>query len=131
MTYSRNITLKTILLHFINKNIIDVRQYLQMLNNAGNYQLIEDFLIQCIINFDISYKNYPLNYKNDPKFLKQVCEVRPKVVAELEKENKKVYYSLFSNTSIEETDKIAKKLPKKERSKIVKLNFGSASKQVG
>ena len=131
MTYSRNRTLKTILLHFINKNIIDVKQYLQMLNNASNYQLIEDFLIECIINFNISYKNYPLNYKNDPNFLKQICEVRPNVVKELEKENKSVYYSLFSNISTEATNEIARKLPKEERSKIVKLNFGSTSKQVG
>ena len=131
MTYNRNWTLRTILIEFLNKNIIKMPQYLEMLNNANNYQLIEDFLIQCIINFNISYKHYPLNYKNDIAFLKQVCEVRPDVVKELEKENSSAYNALFSNLSSSETKKIAKKLPKVQGSKIRKLNFVSPSKQVG
>lgn len=131
MTYSRNRTVTDISRHFLYENCIGVKQYLQMLNNAANYQLIEDFLIECIINFNISYKHYPLNYKNDIKFLKQICEVRPDVVKELEKENVSVYNALFSNISSSASREIARKLPKEERSKIVKLNFGSASKQVG
>ena len=106
-------------------------EYLEMLNNANNYQLVEDFLIHCIIKFNISYKNYPLNYKNDIAFLKQVCEVRPDVVKELERGNSSVYNALFSNLSNAESDKIAKKLPKAVGSKIRKINLISPSKQVG
>lgn len=131
MTYNKNQALKTILLEFLNKKIIKMPAYLEMVNNANNYQLIEDFLIHCIIKFDISYKNYPLNYRNDVMFLKHVCQVRPQAAKELQRSNPAVYNALFANISSSDLKEISKKLSKDDKIKIRKINVINASKQAG
>lgn len=130
MTYNKALELKTILMEFLNKRIIDLPRYIEMLNNVENCQIVEDFLIECITKFNISYKDFPLDYKTDIAFLRRVSAVRPAVIKELKKNNKTVYNALFTNLSL--TDKeLTPNLEPVEKQKVrgvIKLTF---DKQVG
>lgn len=130
MTYNKNQILKSILLEFLNKKIIKMPIYLEMVNNMANYTLVEDFLIHCITKFDIPYVNFPSNFKTDIKFLKELCAIRPSIMAEIKKSDKHVYNALFTNLALNETE-LTTKLTKEEKIKIRKIGVISPAKQVG
>jgi len=121
MTYNNNIMVKNILNEFLNKQIIELSVYVEMVNNASNYLFVEDFLIHSIINFNISYRNYPQAFKNDDAFLRKVYAARPQLALELKKFNKKKYNDLFA---VKKTKKVkVVKSNKTKESRIKKITF--------
>jgi len=124
MTYNKNEILGKILKEFLDKRIISLKDYLDMLRNVENCQLVDDFLIDCIIKFKISYSNYPLDYGYDVVFLKKLIEKHPKVCKELKKSAPVVYNMLYANVSVIDEKNNA---PFQKKKGLIKVTFDKVS----
>ena len=119
MTYNKNDTLRRILNEFLSKNVVSLKSYLEMLNNMDNFQLVDDFVLDCIVKFNISYVNYPSEYLDRLEFLQRVATIRKKVIKEIKNADMAVYNSLLTNTAVDKTE-VLSQFPERKKG-VVKL----------
>lgn len=105
------------------KNIISVTTFVEyqwILEKDENMDL-DKFYLYCITNSNVEYKNFPVGYKNNAKFLISVAKEKPSILEDLEKANQEIYSEVVSAFTTDDMEKCEKLLKKKIYSNVEQI----------